>query len=165
LGGVWGRIGTARPTSVCPRALSTFGRLNRLKRDILEVERSSLGARGFKGGRGFRAGADSAARSRMFAVERVNRHREVEAGSWWRLRMLVAGCSLDRSSGAMASVAKCGQFGRSTHEKSRDKASRSSRCKRVTMGGIGVEGFSWLPVGCRSVASRWPVGEKSGRGE
>jgi hypothetical protein len=56
-------------------------------------------------------------------------------------------------------------IGRSTHEKSRDKASRSSRCKRVTMGGIGVEGFSWLPVGCRSVASRWPVGEKSGRGE
>jgi hypothetical protein len=110
LGGVWGRIGTARPTSVCPRALSTFGRLNRLKRDILEVERSSLGARGFKGGRGFRAGADSAARSRMLAVERVNRHREVEAGSWWRLRMLAAGCSLDRSSGAMANVAKCGQL-------------------------------------------------------
>jgi hypothetical protein len=101
---------------VCPRAFSTFGRLKRLKRDILEEERSSLGARGFK------AGADSAARSRMFAVERVKRHREVEAGSCWRLRMLLAGCSLNLSSGAMASVAKWGQVA-GQYMKSRSRGS------------------------------------------
>jgi hypothetical protein len=42
-GGVGGRIGTASPTSVWPRALSTFGLLKRLKSDILEADRSSLG--------------------------------------------------------------------------------------------------------------------------
>jgi hypothetical protein len=31
------------------------------------------------------------------------------------------------------------------------------------MGGIGVEGFSWLPVDCQSVASRWLVGSQSAR--
>jgi hypothetical protein len=42
-GGVGGAIGTARPTSVCPRAFSTLGRLKRLNRDILEGARSSFG--------------------------------------------------------------------------------------------------------------------------
>lgn len=46
LGGVCGRMGTASPTSVCPRALSTFGRLNRLKSDILDADRSSFGTLG-----------------------------------------------------------------------------------------------------------------------
>jgi hypothetical protein len=42
LGGVCGRIGTASPTSVCPRAFSTLGRLKRLNSDILEETRSSF---------------------------------------------------------------------------------------------------------------------------
>jgi hypothetical protein len=40
-GGVCGRIGTASPTSVCPRAFSTLGLLKRLNSEILEETRSS----------------------------------------------------------------------------------------------------------------------------
>ena len=41
-GGVCGRIGTARPTSACPRAFSTLGRLKRLNSDILDETRTSF---------------------------------------------------------------------------------------------------------------------------
>jgi hypothetical protein len=89
-GGVCGRIGTARPTSVCPRALSTFGRLKRLKSDIFEADRSSFGGFGVGEGSGrIEVARDS--ESRGMVEVRPNRHREVEGGSCTRLRILSAG--------------------------------------------------------------------------
>jgi hypothetical protein len=75
LGGVWGRIGTARPTSVCPRAFSTLGRLKRLNKDILEDTRSSF-LEGFIDGVCDATDGDRAVSCR-FAVDRLKRHREV----------------------------------------------------------------------------------------
>jgi hypothetical protein len=89
-GGVCGRIGTARPTSVCPRALSTFGRLKRLKSDIFEADRSSFGAFGVGVGSGrIEAARDS--ESRGMVEVRPKRHRVVGGGSCTRLRILPAG--------------------------------------------------------------------------
>jgi hypothetical protein len=94
-GGVCGRIGTARPTSVWPRALSTFGLLNRLNSDILDADRSSLGTLG--AGEGSRRmdevrptmedARDSV--SRRLVVDRPKRHREVGADSCAPLRALL----------------------------------------------------------------------------
>jgi hypothetical protein len=94
LGGVCGRIGTARPTSVCPRAFSTLGLLKRLNKDIFEDTRSTFlgGAAGgvcFLGGTvggvcflddtmdGVCDAADAdLAGSCRAAVDRLKRHRE-----------------------------------------------------------------------------------------
>ena len=82
LGGVCGRIGTARPTSVCPRAFSTLGLLKRLNNDILEATRST-----FLGGAGngacffaidgvCDATDDDRSGSCRVAVDRLKRHRD-----------------------------------------------------------------------------------------
>jgi hypothetical protein len=97
-GGVCGRIGMARPTSVCPRALSTFGRLNRLNSDIFEAARSSFGTFGMGGG-SRRMEGDGDSESRGMVGVRPKRHREVGAGSCTRLRILLAGAV--RSSGPL----------------------------------------------------------------
>jgi hypothetical protein len=76
LGGVCGRIGTARPTSVCPRALSTLGRLKRLNSDILDATRSSFFV-GTTDGVWDATDGDRATDSCRFAVDRVKRHRDV----------------------------------------------------------------------------------------
>ena len=73
-GGVCGRIGIARPTSVCPLAFSTLGLLKRLNKDILDDERSSFGAGAWLDA--FDATEDERAASCRFAVERVRRHLE-----------------------------------------------------------------------------------------
>lgn len=85
LGGVCGRIGTARPTSVWPRAFSTLGRLKRLNRDIFDVVRSIFGVR---------VVADvtdgDLSGSRRLVLDRLNRHREPDVmDSCVRLRALV----------------------------------------------------------------------------
>ena len=82
LGGVCGRIGTARPTSVWPRALSTLGRLKRLNRDILEETRSSF-LEGVIDAVFEMIDADRAGSCR-FAVDRPKRHREFVVESWAR---------------------------------------------------------------------------------
>lgn len=87
-----------------PRAFSTLGRLKRLKSDIFEAVRSSLGATV-----GVAVGAGRASASRRLAVERLKRHRDVVEDSDVRLRMLLAGLSRDFSSGAMVPECAVGE--------------------------------------------------------
>jgi hypothetical protein len=82
---------------VWPRALSTFGRLNKLNSDIFEADRSSFGTLGV--GEGSRriaevrpiAEDDRDSESRGMVGVRPKRHLDVEGGSCTRLRTLLAG--------------------------------------------------------------------------
>lgn len=86
-----------------PRAVSTLGRLKRLKRDILDGVRSALGAGVVVRGAGM-GDAGWAAASRKLVVDRVKRHLEPVDASWARLRRLLEDRNLERSSGAMDPV-------------------------------------------------------------
>jgi len=116
-------MGTARPTSTWPRAVSTLGRLKRLKSDIFEGAFSSLGALDFwslgaldfsgLGTLGFGETArriepdrpvddedlESEADSRRLVDDRPNRHREMggnsgpRAGALLLVRYLSEGAS------------------------------------------------------------------------
>lgn len=103
-GGVWGRMGTARPTSMWPRAFSTFGRLNRLNKDILEDARSNLGT-GVAVPVLVLVDGNRDAASRRFVVDRLKRHRELDGGSAGRLRALPSGLSRNLSFGGMVTAA------------------------------------------------------------
>lgn len=70
-------MGMASPISVWPLAFSTFGLLNRLKRDILELLRSIVDA-GLSEFRVACAGVDCRFCSSKFALDRLRRQREVE---------------------------------------------------------------------------------------
>jgi hypothetical protein len=79
LGICCGTKGTARPTSMWPRALSTFGLLNKLNRDILDALRSSFG-RGLSGEGTDSVGAGCVASLILIGVDRLRRQREVGLG-------------------------------------------------------------------------------------
>jgi hypothetical protein len=86
---------------VWPRAVSTLGRLKRLKSDIFEADFSSLGTLG-AGETARRVEADrpvddddleSEPDSRRLVLDRPNRHREIGGSSGPRLRVLLVGCT------------------------------------------------------------------------
>lgn len=75
-----------------PRAFSTFGRLKRLNRDILEAVRSILGS-GLLAGVLVLVSAGCATCPSRFVLERLRRHREVvvvSLGGLWILWPRVA---------------------------------------------------------------------------
>jgi hypothetical protein len=86
-GGVCGRIGNASPTSVCPRAFSTFGRLNKLNSDSLDAVRPSFCV-GVADGVFETIDAERPSGSWTLVLDRVKRHRELDEESEVRLRML-----------------------------------------------------------------------------